>query len=530
MKRAFLIIVFLMAIILMAACNGKESETEVRDNQEKQEVVILQSPDISVVAESNTQYIRLNFYRDEPPLPVAVSSLEELYDFFQVNKKKINLWHHDDLYFDTIGFINAVEKYDEKFFEHNALVFVFKLQGSGSVRHHVSSVKVEEGVLYVDVDVLQPEMGTCDMANWIIITEMPKNFAEAESIEVNDKYINKTPDYHYKQKSEVLEFVSDGIAVQPYEETLWFEGYDEDGNKYSENYSLTPREELINNTPELVLGKELKLNLTQRCSWPRDYVVYNEQMEQIAATTELSAGTIARFGPGSYYLSVEIEAHDGEIDKRQYFRKVCYIKLIVPENDYGMAEQLSDLGGFEWCDLERIAVECTANDEDGQSVVIDWDDGLDGIGRTISFLREQDKLVEQQITICEDWEQRVVFYKDSEDIMSIYTFDYGLYLVTEEGEYALEAPPWLFEMMVEAAANGRIVAFNDAVEAARRRIIGLSHGEHIDDESIVYGYLQHSGSETEWVIVFKPKEGSRTGVKVEVISYRVDGIDDIVFD
>lgn len=531
MKRVFLIIVFLVAVILLTACNSNESEIEIEVKQENQEAVISQYPVKSFVADPNTQYIRSNYYRDQPPLPVAVSSLEELYDFYKENKKNIDLWHNDDSYSDTIGFINAVEKYDEQFFELNALVFVFRCQGSGSIRHNVSGVMVEEDVLYVDLDVLQPEIGTADMAEWIIIIEIPKNFTEADSIEVNSKYVNKNPDYHYLQKPEVLEFVSDDIAVKPYEETLWFEGYDEEGNKYLENYSRTPLEELINNTPELVLGKELKLNLTQRCNWSRKYVVYNEKMKQIAAPVELSAGTIARIGPGTYYLSVEIEAHDGKIDKREYYRKVCYIKVIVPEKDYGMAKQLSELGEFVWSDIDRIAVECTANDQDGQSVILDWDNGFFGIARMITLLRDWGTLTKQQIPAYEDWEQRVVFYKGSHESMSIYTFDYGLYIKTQGRDYALEAPPWLFDMLVEAAATGRIITFNEAVEVARKRIIGLSHEEHIDDESIVYGYLQRYGYKmTKWVIMFKPKEGSGTGVKFEVISYRVDGIDDIVFD
>ena len=402
MKRVFLIIVILMAIILMTGCNGKESKTEVRDNQEKQEIVILQPPNASFITDPNTQYIRSRLYRDaDNPLPAVVSSLEELYVFYQDNKQSIGLWHQDDLYFDTtIGFIDAVKNYDEKFFEENALVFVYKIQPSGSIRHHVNSVMVEDNVLYVDVDVLQPEMGTCDMGEWIIITEIPKHFAQADSVEVRCKDVDWTPVYDTGMPKDV-EFVSDGIAVKPYEQTIWYEGYEEDGSGYSVDYVVAPLEESLANVPELVLGKKLSLVLAQRCKLPENYVIYNEQVEQIATPKELSVGAITRFGSGTYYLSVEIRQsgeYNEEIKASDHFEKIYYIKFIVPEKDYGMADQLSEVGGFEWSDIDSIAVECTANDIDGEHVVIDWDDGLEGVSRMVSFLRKQGMLVEQQVT------------------------------------------------------------------------------------------------------------------------------------
>lgn len=75
---------------------------------------------------------------------------------------------------------NAVEKYDESFFEDKTLVFVLLSEGSGSVSHKVRSINFNNGVLEVKVKRKVPEMGTCDMAEWTVMFEISKE--EASSI------------------------------------------------------------------------------------------------------------------------------------------------------------------------------------------------------------------------------------------------------------------------------------------------------------------------------------------------------------
>lgn len=75
---------------------------------------------------------------------------------------------------------NAVEKYDESFFEDKTLVFVLLSEGSGSVSHKIRSINFNNGVLEVKVKRKVPEIGTCDMAEWTIMFEISKE--EASSI------------------------------------------------------------------------------------------------------------------------------------------------------------------------------------------------------------------------------------------------------------------------------------------------------------------------------------------------------------
>ena len=61
----------------------------------------------------------------------------------------------------------ACDKYDEAYFQSRILLLVLLEEGSGSVRHRVTGVTWSDDkreTLTVDVDVITPECGTCDMA------------------------------------------------------------------------------------------------------------------------------------------------------------------------------------------------------------------------------------------------------------------------------------------------------------------------------------------------------------------------------
>ncbi len=69
-------------------------------------------------------------------------------------------------------FLKECEKYDVKYFEEKSLIVVILEEGSGSITHTVTDLKMsDDGKLYVYVDVNTPEAGTCDMAYWHLIIE-----------------------------------------------------------------------------------------------------------------------------------------------------------------------------------------------------------------------------------------------------------------------------------------------------------------------------------------------------------------------
>ena len=134
------------------------------------------------------QYIRTNAssYDGDNDNLLWITSVEELNDYYEQNKDKYYLESIENPSSDqTIGFVDAVKKYDEAFFEKNDLILVVLEEPSGSNRHEVTSVDLFASLLdriayFIQPNIKRiiPEVGTCDMANWHIIIEIDKEYGK----------------------------------------------------------------------------------------------------------------------------------------------------------------------------------------------------------------------------------------------------------------------------------------------------------------------------------------------------------------
>lgn len=135
-----------------------------------------------------SQYIRTGSKVDIDNYPffTVLQSGEELNAYYESNKAKFDLERRSDVASDsTIGFLDACDKYNEEFFNKNALALIVLEEGSGSTRHKVNSVKTDiDRKLYVDISTIIPEIGTCDMAQWHVIIEIPKEKIPKSSSDV----------------------------------------------------------------------------------------------------------------------------------------------------------------------------------------------------------------------------------------------------------------------------------------------------------------------------------------------------------
>ncbi len=124
----------------------------------------------------SAQYIRTNGYIDGQSYPyyVVIRSVEDLNSYYSRNKDLYDLEKKEKVYADTtIGWLDAIEKYDDEYFKANDLIMIVLEEGSGSNRHEVKSViKNPDGGFSVDIARDVPEVGTCDMAEWHIILEI----------------------------------------------------------------------------------------------------------------------------------------------------------------------------------------------------------------------------------------------------------------------------------------------------------------------------------------------------------------------
>lgn len=128
------------------------------------------------------QYLRTDGYHSGVRYPqvIVIHSAAELSEYYEANKDRYNL----------SGFPAACEKYDETYFNDRVLVMVLVEAGSGSVRYQVTDVArtgVNRDMLSIAIDVMVPEVGTCDMAEWHILIEPAAGVfvSDAEHVSVN---------------------------------------------------------------------------------------------------------------------------------------------------------------------------------------------------------------------------------------------------------------------------------------------------------------------------------------------------------
>lgn len=131
------------------------------------------------VCRFEANYVRTNGYHSGREYPVVnvIHSVEELNTYYEANKSD----------YDLTDFEDACVKYDAAYFEKQILVVVILEEGSGSHRHRVEKVCIENGELSIDITTLVPEVGTCDMAEWHVLIELEAGVAVDSA---NDVLVN----------------------------------------------------------------------------------------------------------------------------------------------------------------------------------------------------------------------------------------------------------------------------------------------------------------------------------------------------
>lgn len=140
-------------------------------------------PDIAEEIPFSAQYIRTNGNSEKIPNITVVTAVEQLQNYYETNKEYFNLERNENVSSDfTIGFLDACDRYDDAFFKDSQLIIVTLEAGSGSIRHEV--VKIEHNAVHIQSIV--PEVGTCDMAQWHFLIEIPaSHFIEpADDIDI----------------------------------------------------------------------------------------------------------------------------------------------------------------------------------------------------------------------------------------------------------------------------------------------------------------------------------------------------------
>lgn len=195
---------------------------------------------------SDIQYIRTNEYAELVyPRTVKITSYEELMDYYDSSKELLDLERKTTVYSDTtIGFLDACDTYTAEWFETNDLVMAVLQEGSGSIRHKVTSVTLrandlssitsESTKMQINIQTIVPEVGTCDMAQWHIMIGVPKGIDHGEIvIGINEMWdtdfgemIEESSDAYEYYEVDILDDSSSG-EPQNYDDLVEFlENYD----------------------------------------------------------------------------------------------------------------------------------------------------------------------------------------------------------------------------------------------------------------------------------------------------------------
>ncbi|MCT8138559.1 hypothetical protein H1D32_12895 [Anaerobacillus sp. CMMVII] len=133
------------------------------------------------------QYIRTNAYIDGSSYPLIslINSTEELNMYYISKKNAYDLEKKEVVYSDTtIGFLDAVDKYNDAYFKDNVLVFVLLQEGSGSIRHAITDIKRNQNSVDISIKRIVPQYATDDMAEWHVMVELKRETYNASDFKV----------------------------------------------------------------------------------------------------------------------------------------------------------------------------------------------------------------------------------------------------------------------------------------------------------------------------------------------------------
>lgn len=147
---------------------------------------------------TNLIYTRNSEYPDFP-YTVIIETSDELKKYITENEENFDFSRKDKIYADTtIGFLDAVDKYDDDFFKENSLVIAVTSQPSGSIRYWGAKLAASSGKRLCDTLILteyHPHEGTDDCASWHIIVEAKKGtYTDEIKLQIN-KVEAEMPDY-----------------------------------------------------------------------------------------------------------------------------------------------------------------------------------------------------------------------------------------------------------------------------------------------------------------------------------------------
>lgn len=129
----------------------------------------------------NQQAISVGYSDESTTDAQIVGSVESLHNYLTQFVSQV--WDAEGNPVRNVHLEALKETYTEEYFRTHRLLCVTVVSGSGSNRYEIAP----QGLLRNSVTVLEhiPEVGTCDMAGWLLVAEVDFMFDDGDTLEVN---------------------------------------------------------------------------------------------------------------------------------------------------------------------------------------------------------------------------------------------------------------------------------------------------------------------------------------------------------
>jgi hypothetical protein len=376
----------------------------------------------------------------------VIRSLDALYQYYNDNRFAYVL---------SGGFADIAGVYDTAFFDDNALVVTTLREPSVSIGHRVTGVWMWDDTLQVEISRLVPEVQDDEEAFWHILVEAPQSCVEGRNVDavVRDDTVDVCDIPPYSETT----LWSAGCSVTMYEAVVTEVVYDDNGDAQATSHDQDLRTHIAD-FPTLTVGDALLEN-----GWLAlrgDITLWDADFEVLDTPETLTAAMLYERGAGTYYLGLgrtRNTAYVPAADAYNHNASVFLAKLIVPECPCGMAEQWAGLGGFDWADVTDASVSTRT---DGHTATTRADDG--GIARLVALLCTTPQANTVTFGGNVRWAQIITLSDKDGDAACVYWSGSYLYLNTGGVLYSVDAPPWLFGELVQAALGQRLISQPEA--------------------------------------------------------------------
>lgn len=176
MKRFFsALLLIVLSVLVLTACGGSNNSSTPQETPDagvgNEPPAAVDPPAQGDVSSIVVLYNRID-WRDNMEDTSIIRSADELRDFYEELKAANDNELDNDLVWRFTG-----DQYNDSFFADNFLVLITVSETSGSNRHALSSIAEDNNKLIINIDREIPDIGTADMAGWLIVIELSNNYS-----------------------------------------------------------------------------------------------------------------------------------------------------------------------------------------------------------------------------------------------------------------------------------------------------------------------------------------------------------------